>query len=68
MPKNVFTMFSTDNTIDSLRALFTEVKHYVDLQKDYIKLDITHKLTVLLSRLILILVLVVLGMIALFYL
>jgi uncharacterized membrane protein YdjX (TVP38/TMEM64 family) len=38
------------------------------LQKDYIKLDITHKLTVLLSTLILILVLVVLSMIALFYL
>ena len=48
-------MFSTDKTIDSLQALFTEVKHYVDLQKDYIKLDITHKLTVLLSTLILIL-------------
>ncbi len=61
-------MFSTDKTIDSLQALFTEVKHYVDLQKDYIKLDITHKLTVLLSTLILILVLVVLGMIALLYL
>lgn len=61
-------MFSTDKTIDSLQALFTEVKHYVDLQKDYVKLDITHKLTVLLSTLILILILVVLGMIALLYL
>ena len=61
-------MFSTDKTIDSLQALFTEVKHYVDLQKDYIQLDITHKLTVLLSTLILILVLVILGMIALLYL
>ena len=61
-------MFATDKTIDSLQALFTEVKHYVDLQKDYVKLDITHKLTVLLSTLILILILVVLGMIALFYL
>ena len=61
-------MFSTDKTIDNLQALFTEVKHYVDLQKDYVKLDISHKLTVLLSTLILILILVVLGMIALFYL
>lgn len=60
-------MFATDKTIDSLQALFTEVKHYVDLQKDYVRLDITHKLTVLLSTLILILVLVVLGMIALLY-
>ena len=61
-------MFATDKTIDSLQALFTEVKHYVDLQKDYVKLDITHKLTILLSTLILIFILVVLGMIALFYL
>ena len=61
-------MFATDKTIDNLQALFAEVKRYVDLQKDYVKLDITHKLTVLLSTLILILILVVLGMIALFYL
>ena len=61
-------MFATDKTIDSLQALFTEVKHYVDLQKDYVKLDITHKLTILLSTLILILILVILGMIALLYL
>ena len=44
-----------------------EVKKYVDLQKDYVKLDITHKLTILLSTLILILELVVLSMIALFH-
>lgn len=67
IPKIPF-MFATDKTIDSLQSLFTEVKHYVDLQKDYAKLDITHKLIILLSTLILILVLVVLGMIALFYL
>ena len=62
------TMFANDKTIDNLQSLFLEVKKYVDLQKDYVKLDITHKLTVLLSTLILILVLVVLGMIALLYL
>ncbi|MBO5251528.1 MAG: phage holin family protein [Bacteroidaceae bacterium] len=61
-------MFVNDKTIDNLQSLVTEIKKYVDLQKDYVKLDITHKLTVLLSTLILILVLVVLGMIALFYL
>ena len=61
-------MFTNNKTIDNLQTLFTEVRHYVELQKDYIKLDITHKLIVLLSTLILILILVVLGMIALFYL
>ena len=50
-------MFTSDKTIDNLQELFKEVKHYVDLQKDYVKLDITHKLTVLLSTLILILIL-----------
>lgn len=61
-------MFANDKTIDNLQALLTEVKHYVDLQKDYVKLDITHKLTILISTLILILGLMILGMIALFYL
>jgi hypothetical protein len=61
-------MFANDKTIDNLQALLTEVKHYVDLQKDYVKLDITHKLTILISTLILILGLIILGMIAIFYL
>ena len=61
-------MFVNDKTIDNLQSLLTEVKKYIDLQMDYVKLDITHKLTILLSTLILILILVVLGMIALFYL
>lgn len=62
------TMFANDKTIDNLQSLFMEVKKYIDLQKDFVKLDITHKLTILLSTLILILVLIVLGMIALLYL
>ena len=61
-------MFPNDKTIDNLQSLFSEVKHYIELQKDYVKLDITHKLTVLLSTLILILILIILGMIALLYL
>lgn len=61
-------MFINDKTIDNLQVLFSEAKHYIDLQKDYVKLDITYKLAVLLSTLILIFILTVLGMIALFYL
>lgn len=60
-------MFANDKTIDNLQGLVVEIKKYIDLQKDYIKLDITHKLTVLLSTLILILILMILGMMALFY-
>lgn len=61
-------MFVNDKTKDNLQALFTEAKQYLDLQKEYIKLDITHKLIVLLSTLTLILILLILGTIALFYL
>lgn len=61
-------MFGNDKTIDNLQTLFNEVKKYVELQKDYVKLDIVQKLTVLVSTLILILTLMILGMIALFYL
>lgn len=61
-------MFGNDNTIDNLQTLFIEVKKYVNLQKDYIKLDIVQKLTVLISTLVLILSIMILGMIALFYL
>lgn len=61
-------MFENNKTIENLQSLFTELKHYADLQKDYIKLDITHKLTILLSVLMLTLVLGALALIALFYL
>lgn len=61
-------MFGNDRTIDNLQTLFAELKKHIELQKDYVKLEIVHKLTILLSALILIFVLVVLGMIVLFYL
>lgn len=70
MPENSFHiyMFINDNTINNLQSLFAEMKHYIELQKNYIKLDIIYKLTVLLSTLILLFILIVLSMITLFYL
>ena len=61
-------MFANDKSIDNLQELFAELKQYASLQKDYVKLDLVEKLTVLLSTLILVLVLLVLGMMVLFYL
>lgn len=61
-------MFTDNKPLDNLQTLYNEVKKYVELQKDYVKLDIVQKLTVLISALILILALMILGMIALFYL
>lgn len=61
-------MFANDKSIDSLRQLFIEFKKYLNLQKEYTKLEVTEKLSVLLSMLIIVLLTVILGMMALFYL
>lgn len=61
-------MFASDKSIESLRQLFVEFKKYLNLQKEYTRLEVTEKLSVLLSMLIVILLAVILGMMALFYL
>ena len=61
-------IFFTDKTIDSLQALIDEIKKYIGLQKEYVKLDIVQKLTILISTLVLTLVLIILGGMILFYL
>lgn len=65
--KTIEVMFANDKSIDNLEALFKETKKYIELQGQYIKLDLVEKLTILISTLILICVLIVLGMTALFY-
>lgn len=61
-------MFANDKSIDNLTELFKEVKKYLKLQGEYVKLDLVEKLTILLSTLTLIFVLVILGTMAAFYL
>lgn len=61
-------MFADDKSIENFRQLFIEFKKYLNLQKEYAKLEITEKLTTLLSALVLLLVVVIFGMVALFYL
>lgn len=60
-------MFANDKSIDTLSALYKEIKRYFELQGQYLKLDLVEKLTILLSTLLLILLLVILFMMALFY-
>lgn len=60
-------MFADDHSIENLRQLAREFKEYLRLQKDYTRLEITEKLSVLLSTLIVVLLAVILGMMALFY-
>ena len=61
-------MFANDKSIDNLTELFKEVKKYLKLQGEYVKLDLVEKLTMLLSTLTLIFVLIILGTMAAFYL
>lgn len=61
-------MFANDKSIDNLTELSKEVKKYLKLQGEYVKLDLVEKLTILLSTLTLIFVLIILGTMAAFYL
>ena len=61
-------MFADDKSIENFQQLFFEFKKYLELQKEYTKLELTEKLTILFSTLIMVLVLIILGMVALFYL
>ncbi|MDR1003895.1 MAG: phage holin family protein [Prevotellaceae bacterium] len=61
-------MFASDKHIDNLQQLFIEFKKYLELQKEYTKLELTEKLSVLLSTLVLVLLLIILSMVAMFYL
>ena len=56
-------MFPTDKSIENLQQLFGEVKKYLALQKEYTLLEVSEKLTILLSTLILILIVIILSMV-----
>lgn len=61
-------MFSSNKNIESISQLIEEIKHYIGLQREYVKLDVVEKLVLLISVLILIGILLLLGAMVLFYL
>ncbi|MCP3894402.1 MULTISPECIES: phage holin family protein [Bacteroides] len=61
-------MFADDKSINNLQQLFLEFKKYLELQKEYTKLELTEKLTILISTLLMVLILISLTMMTLFYL
>ncbi len=61
-------MFTDNKSIESIRELCAEFKKYLELQKEYTRLELVEKLTILLSTLILVLILILLSGMALFYL
>ncbi len=61
-------MFANDKSIETLGQLFEECKKYILLQKEYMRLELVEKLTVLSSTCIMAVIAIILGMMALFYL
>lgn len=61
-------MFMNESSTTKIRQLIQEVKIYLELQKDYLRLELTEKLTLIISALVLIIALVILGMVVLFFL
>lgn len=61
-------MFSNDKSIENIQQLFIEFKKYLELQKEYTKLEIAEKLSILLSTFILVILIVTLSVVVLFHL
>ena len=60
-------MFADDKSIENMQQLFIEFKKYLELQKEYTKLEVTEKLSKLLSTLLLVLLVGILGVVVLFH-
>ena len=61
-------MFSNSKNIESIGKLLLEFKKYLELQKEFVKLDATEKMTVILSAILIVTVLLLLGSIVLHFL
>jgi len=60
-------MTNTPEQTDNFQQLYDDVKKYVFLQTEYLKVEFVEKLTILLSTLLIITLIIVLAIIALFY-
>ena len=61
-------MFTDNHNTKNFQLLFDEVKKYIELQREYIKLELIEKLTVVFSKLIIFILIFLLGIVVLFYL
>lgn len=61
-------MLISDKNINNIRELVKELKEYIANQKDYVKLELTEKLSIIMSTILLAIVLILLGVVILFYL
>jgi membrane-bound ClpP family serine protease len=61
-------MINTNEPVENFQKLYDDIKKYVELQTEYVKVEFVEKLTILLSTLLIIMLLLVLAIAALFYL
>lgn len=61
-------MINDQDPSTNFQQLYDDVKKYVELQTEYVKVDFVEKLTILLSALLIIALVIVLAIAALFYL
>lgn len=61
-------MIKSSEPVENFQQLYDDVKKYVSLQSEYLKVEFVEKLTILLSTLLIIILITVLAIIALFYL
>lgn len=61
-------MLFDDKTGETIEQLVAEIKQYISLQREYTKLDVVEKLTVIISTLAMLFIGIALGMMVLFYL
>ena len=60
-------MFSNSKNIENIGRLFLEFKKYLELQKEFVKLDATEKTAVVFSAALIVAVILLLGSIALLF-
>ena len=61
-------MINTADPVENFQQLYDDVKKYIQLQSEYVKVEFVEKLTVLISALLIIFLVIILIMGALFYL
>jgi len=61
-------MENTPEPAESFQQLYADLKKYVELQAEYLKVEFVEKLTILVSTLLIIILITVLAVAALFYL
>jgi hypothetical protein len=64
---NPFAMLNNEEPSNNFQQLYDEVKKYIELQTEYVKVEFVEKLTILFSTILIIGLIIILAITALFY-